>query len=404
MSVPALAPRFATPDLSRASLSAVTADVARTAEEYDRSGTVPTAGLAVAHRAGLLTAAVGTRYGGPGLGPLEIATIVAALGEGDPSVALIVANTLMTHQAQAAAGHWPVALYDDVLARSVDEPTLINSIRAEPELGAPARGGLPATTASRVGDEWVINGHKAFATGGEALAHHLVWVVTDEEPYRVGHVIVPADVPGIEWRYTWDHLGLRASNTHDVLYHDVRVPLANFVEIPFVDGRYRDPAAAPGIGGLAHSAIYVGVARAARTALRDFARDRVPTALGRPIAETERIQTVAGEVDLQIATAETLLAGAVARAGAEGADTEVAAQLSLVKVAIARAAVGAVETAVAALGNAALTRHNPFERHLRDVLCVRVHPPQEDTALVAAGRRVLLGGGQSGGGRFGGGR
>jgi hypothetical protein len=44
---------------------------------------------------------------------------------------------------------------------------------------------------------------------------------------------------------------------------------------------------------------------------------------------------------------------------------------------------------VAALGNPALTRHGPFERLLRDALCIRVHPPQEDTALVAAGRRVL---------------
>ena len=36
-----------------------------------------------------------------------------------------------------------------------------------------------------------------------------------------------------------------------------------------------------------------------------------------------------------------------------------------------------------------LTKHNPLERHLRDALCVRVHPPQEDTVLVASGRRVL---------------
>ena len=58
---------------------------------------------------------------------------------------------------------------------------------------------------------------------------------------------------------------------------------------------------------------------------------------------------------------------------------------------MARFAVGAVQTAVAALGNPALTRHLPFERHLRDVLCVRVHPPQEDAALRAAGGRLLAG-------------
>jgi alkylation response protein AidB-like acyl-CoA dehydrogenase len=53
--------------------------------------------------------------------------------------------------------------------------------------------------------------------------------------------------------------------------------------------------------------------------------------------------------------------------------------------------ISATQTAVAALGNPGLTRHNSLERHLRDALCVRVHPPQEDAALLAAGRRVLGG-------------
>jgi alkylation response protein AidB-like acyl-CoA dehydrogenase len=44
---------------------------------------------------------------------------------------------------------------------------------------------------------------------------------------------------------------------------------------------------------------------------------------------------------------------------------------------------------VAALGNPGLSRHHPLERHLRDALCIRVHPPQEDTVLLASGRRVL---------------
>ncbi|MET9327743.1 acyl-CoA dehydrogenase family protein [Tsukamurella sp. NPDC003166] len=372
-----------TPDLSPAALGAVTAEIAATAERYDRSGEIPWDGLAAAHRAGLLTATVAAEYGGPGLGPLEVARILVAIGEGDASVALLVANTLGGHQAQAVARHWPEAAYADLLARSVEGPALVNTIRAEPELGAPARGGLPATTATRVGDAWVVNGRKAFATGGEALAYHLVWAVTDDG--RVGHLVVPGDAPGITWIKTWDHLGLRASNTHDVVYDGVEVPAANFVEIPRVDGRYVDPAATPSVWGLGHAALYIGVARAARAAFADFATTRVPTALGRPIATTERIQTVAGEIDTHITIAETLLAGGISRV----VDGDDAGHLAAVKVAIARSVVEAVQTAVGALGNAALTRRRPLERHLRDVLCVRVHPPQEDVVLLTAGRRVL---------------
>ncbi len=372
---------FAAPDLDK--LDAVTAEIAAHAAEYDRTGDIPWKGLEAAHRAGLLTATVGARYGGPALGPRDTARILTAIGEGDASVGLLAANLLNTHAAQDARPSWPESYYEDLLRRSRTEPALANAIRAEPELGAPARGGLPKTTITRAGDGWLLNGHKAYATGGTALAYHVVWVSADDG--RVGHVVVPGESDGITWLATWDHLGLRASNTHDVVYEDVRVPLDAFVEIPRgPDGVYRDPAAATGPGSFGHPALYIGVARAARTAFADYARSRVPAALGRPIAETERIQSVAGEIELQITQAETLLHGALLRlAAGETPD------LSAIKVAIARSVITATQTAVAALGNPGLSRHHRMERHLRDALCIRVHPPQEDAVLLASGRRVL---------------
>lgn len=380
------------PDLSDDALAAVTAEVAATAAEYDRTAAFPEAGVAAAHRAGLLTATVAQRFGGPAVGLVDAARILIALGEGDASVALFAANSLNAHQQQGTAGHWPESAYRELLRRSVEGPALANAVRAEPELGSPARGGLPATVARRTDDGWSLTGRKAYATGGKGLAFHIVWARADEEggdPVRprVGHLFVPAELPGITWIDTWDHLGLRASQTHDVVYDDVRLPADAFVEIPYVDGVYRDPASAAGISSFGHPALYIGVARAARAAFVRFARERVPAALGRPIATTERIQTVAGEIDAQIAQAETLLFGALLRA--QSGETRHLDQLSVLKVQIARSAVAAVQTAVGALGNPALSRHLPFERHLRDVLCVRVHPPQEDAALLAAGRRLL---------------
>jgi alkylation response protein AidB-like acyl-CoA dehydrogenase len=384
---------FAVPDLSTEALAAITAEIALTAAEYDRSGEIPWAGIEVAHRAGLLTAAVGAQYGGRGAGPREITRILTAIGEGDASVGLIAANSLMTHAAQAARPHWPAAYYNDLLRKSQTGPALVNAIRAEPELGAPARGGLPKTTVTRTADGWVLNGHKAYASGGTGLAYHVVWAVADEpnanlEQPRVGHVIVPGDLPGITWVDTWDHLGLRASNTHDVIYENVQLPAEAFVEIPRgPDGVYRDPAAMAGPGGFGHPALYIGVARAARSSFAEFARTRVPAALGKPIAQTDRIQTVAGEIDLQIVQAETLLQGALLRV--EAGDQSILPELSAIKVAIARSVIAATQTAVAALGNPGLSKHNALERHLRDALCIRVHPPQEDTVLLASGRRIL---------------
>ncbi|GAA2707521.1 acyl-CoA dehydrogenase family protein [Actinoplanes palleronii] len=375
---------FAAPKLDE--LPEVTAEIAAHAAEHDRTGDLPWPGLEIAHRAGLLTATVGTRFGGPGLGHRDTARILTALGEGDASVALLAANNLGTHAAQAVHPSWPAAAYDDLLRRSEKGPALANAVRAEPELGAPARGGLPKTALTRDGDGWLLNGRKAYATGGTGLAYHVVWAVTDDD--RVGHAIVAGDNDGITWVDTWDHIGLRASNTHDVIYENVRLPLDAFVEIPRgADGVYRDPAAATGPGSFGHPALYIGVARAARSAFAEYARHRVPAALGRPIAETERIQSVAGEIDLQIVQAETLLHGALLRL--EAGDPGLLPELSAIKVAIARSVIAATQTAVAALGNPGLSRHNPLERHLRDALCIRVHPPQEDAVLLASGRRVL---------------
>ncbi|MCW2748128.1 MAG: Acyl-CoA dehydrogenase type 2 domain [Nocardioidaceae bacterium] len=379
-----------TVDISEERLLRLTAELAAHAEKVDRDSSFPWEGLQAAHDAGLLTAAVGKEHGGyGGFSAVDTVRVFRALGKGDPSVALLVAMTYVAHGAFASL--WPAELYGRVLAESAQGPTPINAIRAEPELGAPARGGLPATTVRRTPDGWVLNGHKGFATGSEGLAYHLVWAVSEDEEPIIGHVIVPSTdgegnaTPGIRIERTWDHLGMRGTSTHDVIYTDVHVPVDHFVGVPVgtvPNNAGPNDGAILGVFGL-----YLGVAEAARDFFGEFARTRVPTALGRPIATTERIQGVAGEIEAHLATAQSALHSAAVRVDA--GDTTVFAQFGLAKVIASRASIAAVETAVAALGNPALTRSNPLERHLRDVLCSRIHPPQDDTALVGAGRIAL---------------
>ncbi|MDX6350032.1 MAG: hypothetical protein QOF84_4822, partial [Streptomyces sp.] len=219
----------AAPDLTE--LPQVTAQLAATAEEYDRTAAFPAAGIKAAYEAGLLTATIGTQYGGPGLGVAGTARILHALGEGDPSVALIAAMTLSVHTLQARRAHWPAALYERILAESAKGPVLLNSARVEPDLGSPARGGLPATTARRTATGWSISGRKRFVTGAEGLDYFLVWATTDEPEPRVGTFAVPGSTPGIEITQRWDHLGLRASGSHDITFREVEVPEGNLVEI-----------------------------------------------------------------------------------------------------------------------------------------------------------------------------
>ncbi|GAA1972895.1 acyl-CoA dehydrogenase family protein [Microbacterium pumilum] len=376
---------IARPRRDAETLAAVRNELAERAPKHDRDASFPWPGITAVHEAGLLTASVGARYGGQGVSARETADIFLALGEGDPSVALITAMTVVQHALQSAAPFWPEELYRTVLRDSAERPQLINAIRAEPELGAPARGGLPATVARRTADGWSVSGHKGFATGSEGLAYHLVWVVTDEADQRVGHVIVPGDSAGIRIERTWDHLGMRASSTHDVIYDDVRVPFENFNGAPV--GTVPNNGGALGAFAVAVPALYVGVAKAALKAFVEFTRNRVPSSLGRPIATLERIQSVAGEAQAQIVQAELVISAVAAQVDDGRSD---AASLGLVKLLTSRSAIDAVQGLVAAIGNPGLTRSLPFERHLRDVLCARPHPPQDDAAIVAAGRALLL--------------
>jgi alkylation response protein AidB-like acyl-CoA dehydrogenase len=143
-------PVWSGPALAVGRLPEVTAALAARAEAHDRDGSFPADGIAEVHAAGLLTATVAERYGGPGSGLAQTVALLRALGRGDPSVALVAAMTLFTHAAQAQDETWPGSLYAEVLEESARQPVLINALRVEPELGTPARGGLPATTARRV--------------------------------------------------------------------------------------------------------------------------------------------------------------------------------------------------------------------------------------------------------------
>ena len=205
-------------------LPEVTAALAAGAEGNDRTGSFPAAGIEAVHAAGLLTATIAECHGGPGAGLAQTVTILHALGRGDPSVALITAMTLLQHAAQARQETWPAALYAEVVAESVSRPVLINALRVEPELGTPARGGLPATTARRVPGGWSLTGRKIFSTGAVGLRWMVVWASTDEPTPRVGGFLVRSDAPGITIEPTWDHLGLRASRSDDVIFADTPVP------------------------------------------------------------------------------------------------------------------------------------------------------------------------------------
>jgi alkylation response protein AidB-like acyl-CoA dehydrogenase len=135
------------------------------------------------------------------------------------------------------------------------------------------------------------------------------------------------------------------------------------------------------------AAIYDGVARAARDWLIGFLKNRVPSNLGAALATLPRSQDVVGGIETRLAVNARLI-------DSFAADYDNGVVLSpsesnTIKLTVTNNAVAVVEDALSLTGNHGLTRANPLERHYRDVLCGRVHTPQDDSTRVSAGRLAL---------------
>lgn len=369
-------------------------DLAARAAEIDRTGAFPRESLDALQAAGLLALTARPEDGGAGAGLARAAEAVRQAGRGCASTALILAMQLI-HLHAAAHSDWPERLRAQVGRGAVRSGALINALRVEPALGTPARGGLPATVARRTAEGWSIAGRKIYSTGAPGLAWMLVFARVeprglpdiDEDPPRMGLFLVPARSPGIIIEDTWDQLGLRGSSSHDVVFADVLVPHDHAVDLRLpADWAQPDPETTAW-NTLLVAALYTGVAEAARDWTVAFLRGRVPANLGAPLATLPRMQEAVGRIEALLLTNRRLIAGAAT--DADAGRPPPLSESGLLKTVAAENAIEAVQAAVQLAGNHGLSRVNPLERHLRDVLCARVHTPQPDAALAAAGRAAF---------------
>jgi alkylation response protein AidB-like acyl-CoA dehydrogenase len=362
--------------------------LAARASHHDTAGSFPSDSLERLRRAGLLALTVPRRYGGGGAGLHETARVLGVLAEGCASTTVIVAMQLLRLAALNRSDIWPESVKARLFHEAADHGALINALRVEPDLGSPTRGGVPSTTVSRTHDGWRLCGHKVFATGAPGLRWMDVWARTDDDQPRVGHVLVRSDSPGICIVETWDHIGMRATCSHDVMFSNTPVSADHVVVRPPAVWQIADPQVASW-NATATAAIYAGIARAARDWILSFLRDRTPTGLGAPLATLPRAQEKVGEINMLLSTNARLI-GSVATETDYGSPTQIE-DATLIKTMVVENAARAVDIAASLAGNHAHARSNAIERYIRDIRSGRVQAPQPDAVHLAAGRSALLG-------------
>jgi alkylation response protein AidB-like acyl-CoA dehydrogenase len=369
--------------IDAAVLAEITVELAQTAAKYDRAGSFPFDNIALLRRHGILGLQAARDLAGDPLDLNQARRVIAAIARGEPSTALVLIMTWLFSLQIARNPHWPAALRDHVLRDIAANGALANALRVEPALGTPVRGGLPDTTARRVPGGWRISGRKLYSTGIPALNWLAVWGRSDDAEPLVGTFLVPGNAEGVRIEETWDQLGMRASGSHDAILENVFIPEEYAVDIrpPKAWEADRAPELLIWMSVLI-GALYDAIARNARDWLVQFALERKPSNLGATLSTLPRYQEAIGELDALLYTNTALL------------DRSTSAELgsispiecNFVKLMVTNNAIKVAEKALALTGNPALSRANPLERYYRDTLCGRVHSPQEDTILSAAGR------------------
>ncbi|MGV1143867.1 hypothetical protein ACV56Z_14190 [Staphylococcus aureus] len=149
-------------------------------------------------------------------------------------------------------------------------------------MGSPTRGGRPSTHAVKADDGYILNGVKTYTSMSKALTHIIVaayiqsrkcWFFLSRQEFAWCFEI--AD--------NWDVLGMRATESHDLILNDVEVPLKHLVET-------REKSKAPN-GWILHiPSCYLGIAQAARNYAVDFCNPTWPNSIEGTIATLPTVQ------------------------------------------------------------------------------------------------------------------
>ena len=367
---------------AKAWLDSLSTQFAEGAAALDETSQFPYDNLATLRRAGLLSLTVPRSFGGHEANLAQTLRVVQAIARGEPSTALIFVMQCLFHLRLQANPNWPAELKEHIARDAVERGALINSLRVEPELGSPSRGGLPGTVGRREGDEWVVSGRKLYSTGSPGLTWFAVWGRTDEASPRVGVFLVHRDTPGIRFGEPWNHLGMRATGSHEAIFDNVRIPFNHAVDLQLPGNPSGlDPTTLVWMNTLIPS-IYDAVAQSARDWFVKWASERVPSGLDAPLSTLDRFQQTAGRVQSLLLENRLLL-----EASARG--TVSAPEAPTIKYLVSKHAIEATQLCLEASSNPGLSRYNALERHYRNVLCSRIHTPQDDTVLGLLGRAAF---------------
>lgn len=356
-------------------------EVAPHVSEWDEKSTFPLEVVKAMGRMGLMGVIFPAEYGGAGMGYVDYALAIEELSAVDGSVGLIVAahNSLCSNHIFLAGNEAQRKKYNSRLATG----EWIGSWGlTEPGSGSDAAGAR--TTAVKKGDKWVLNGSKTFITNGSYADVAVVIAVTDKDKgtHGLSAFVVEKGTKGFRPGKKENKLGLRASDTAELIFEDCEIPEENLLgrlNEGFVDAmRVLDG------GRISIAALSLGIARGALDASLKYVKER--RQFGKAIAEFQGIQWKLADMATELDAARLLTQRA---AVLKDAGQRVTKESAMAKLYASEVAVRICDEAVQLHGGYGFIKDYPAEKFYRDVKLCTIGEGTSEIQRMVIGREIL---------------
>jgi alkylation response protein AidB-like acyl-CoA dehydrogenase len=337
--------------------------IAPRAGEIDREASYPWDVRKLLAEQDILGLPFAERYGGTGTGTLMLQIGVEEIARACATSALI----LMVQE----LGTLPIQLFGSEEQKQKWLPKCASGEWSPAfALSEPEAGSDPAamrTSAVRDGDEWVINGQKAWITNATVADFYVVFATTDRENRRTSAFVVEKDRDGFDPGQLEHKLGIKGSPTGSPSFTDVRVPAENLIGEEGMGLRIALGTLERTRLGAAAQA--VGIAQGAIDYARDYAKERI--AFGKPIIEFQGLQWKLADMETGTAAARELLYKACAMA--DRSEAALPKYSSMAKLFASDNAMKVTVEAVQVLGGYGYVNEYPVERMMRDAKITQIY-------------------------------
>lgn len=349
--------------------------------ERDEHQKFPTEQIKKLGELGFMGMMVDPKYGGAGMDTLSYVIVMEELSKIDASASVVVSvnNSLVCYGLEQYANEEQKQKYLIPLAKGEKIGAFCLS---EPEAGSDAT--FQQTSAIDMGDHYLLNGTKNWITNGNSASTYLVIAQTDSAKGHKGinALIVEKDMPGFQVGLKENKLGIRGSDTHSIMFTDVKVPKENRIGEDGFGFKFAMKTLAGGRIGIAAQAL--GIASGAFELATNYSKER--KAFGTAISNHQAIQFKLADMATEIEAARLLCMKA---AWLKDHKQEYALASSMAKLFASSAAMRITVEAVQVHGGYGFVKEFHVERLMRDAKITQIYEGTSEVQKIVISREIL---------------